>query len=273
MRFGFLRRLHRCAYYGFLTGLEKRIYSNLRVALAAVSPRTAELLGTYFHRRDVLVIPNGVDSSQFSPEGRLARRVIAREKRQFCDDDFVLLLIGNDWANKGLPATLEALPTLSDIPTRLLIVGDDAAGPSREMAQRLGVFDRCVWESACPDILDAYAAADLYVSPSREDSFGMPVAEAMACGLPVITSVFAGVSFLLHDGVDSFILRDANDVNTLGNLIRMLYEQADLRSRVGQAAARVALEWTWDQNAAAVWRILKDASARRYSSHVLHGEP
>jgi glycosyltransferase involved in cell wall biosynthesis len=128
---------------------------------------------------------------------------------------------------------------------------------------RLGVLDRCTWELPRADILDAYAAADVYVSPSREDSFGMPVAEAMACALPVITSAFAGVSSFLQDGIDSFVLRDPRDVEFLAKRIRMLYEQDELRTRMGQTAARKALEWTWDRNEAETWELLKEAAARR----------
>jgi glycosyltransferase involved in cell wall biosynthesis len=266
LQLGFLRRLHRRAYYGILARLEKRIYSKRSVALAAVSPRTAELLAKYFHRRDVAVIPNGVDTLQFSPAARLARRDAARARRQFRADDLVLLLIGNDWANKGLATILEALAALADIPARLLIVGDDAPGPWREMARRLGVLERCIWEPATADILEAYAAADLYVSPSREDSFGMPVAEAMACGLPVVTSVFAGVSSLLCDGVDSLVLRDPLDAKALAEAIRKIHKDAGFRARMGQAAAKASVEWTWDRNAAAVWELLKETSARRSSA-------
>ena len=110
----------------------------------------------------------------------------------------------------------------------------------------------------------AYAAADLYVSPSREDSFGMPVAEALACGLPAITSPFAGVSSLLRDGLDSFILPDPQDAKTLAGRIRTLCEQSDLRARMGQAAADASPLWTWDRNAAAIWQCLKQASRGKH---------
>jgi glycosyltransferase involved in cell wall biosynthesis len=265
-RLGFLRRLHRRVYYYLLTALERRIYTDPRVSLAAVSQRTAGLLKKYFGRQDVRVIPNGVNNSLFSPSTCLARREQARALRHFHENDFILLLIGNDWGNKGLPSILEALPKMLDSPTKLLIVGNDASAPFREMAARLGVLDRCIWEPARADILDAYAGADVYISPSLEDSFGMPVAEAMACGLPVITSVFAGVSAMLHDGLDGFVLDDPCDVESLAKLIRMLYEQAELRRRVGQAAAKTALEWTWERNAAAFWGFLQEVNARKNSS-------
>ncbi|HME13236.1 MAG TPA: glycosyltransferase family 4 protein [Candidatus Acidoferrum sp.] len=252
------RRIHRQTYYALLTGLERRIYSNQRVTLAAVSKRTAAQLASYFHRTDVRVVSNGVDTVLFSPLERLARREQARDRRGFRTGDFVLLLIGNDWEVKGLATILRAMALLGDAPLRLIVVGSDSPQAFQQLAQGLGVFGRCQWEQPSSDVLDFYAAADVYVSPTREDSFGMPVAEAMACGLPVITSSDAGVSELLHDGIDGFVLRDPLDVSTLAKLLRLLHGQPELRERIGHSATQSALAWTWDRNAAAVWKLLNN---------------
>ncbi len=259
----FLRRLHRRAYYALLAGLERLIYANHEVSLAAVSHRTATLLADYFHRQDARVIPNGVDTAQFSPSARLALRAQARRRRAIHETDFVLLLIGNDWRVKGLETVLRAMSSLRELPILVIAAGDDSPGSFRELAKSLGISERCHFEPSREDVLDFYAAADLYVSPSGEDSFGLPVAEAMACGLPAITSIFAGVSSLLRDGVDSFILRDPHDAKTLATMIRTLYEKAEWRSRMGQAAAKASLEWTWDRNASSVWELLTDAVAKK----------
>jgi UDP-glucose:(heptosyl)LPS alpha-1,3-glucosyltransferase len=260
---GFLRQLHRRAYYSLLAGLERHIYSDPKVSLAAVSQRTATLLHDYFRCQDVRVVPNGVDTSHFSPSVRLARRPEVRLRRKFQETDFVLLLIGNDWRVKGLETVLRAVAALRDLPILLVAAGDDSPDSFRETAKFLGILERCRFEPSRGDVLDFYAAADLYVSPSLEDSFGLPVAEAMACGLPAITSIFAGVSSLLRDGVDSFILRDPYDAKTLATMIRTLCQQAEWRSRMGQAGARASLEWTWDRNATAIWDLLKDSAARK----------
>ncbi len=259
----FLRRLHRRAYYALLAGLERRLYANPKVSLAAVSQRTAALLADYFHRHDVRVIPNGVDTAQFSPPARLALRAEARRRRAIHERDFVLLLIGNDWRVKGLETVLRAMSALRELPLLVIAAGDDSPNPFFEIAMSLGISGRCRFEPSRQDVLDFYAAADLYVSPSHEDSFGLPVAEAMACGLPAITSIFGGVSSLLHDGVDSFILRDPRDAKTLATMIRTLYERAEWRGRIGQAAAKASLQWTWDRNAAAVWQLLKDTAGKK----------
>ena len=257
---GFLRGAHRRLYYAILSGLERRIYSNRNVALVSVSRRIAVLLEKYFNRRDVTVIPNGVDTSYFSRTARLALRAEGRKRRGLRDDEIVLLLLGNDWGTKGLPAVLEAMSSLKHLPLRLIVVGNDDPRPFRAKAEQLGVQQLCLWETPGPNVLDFYAAADLYVSPSREDSFGLPVLEAMACGLPIITSAFAGVSDLLHDGVNSFILNDPCEAASLAQSINLLCEQPELRDRIGQAAEKTAATFSWDRNAEDIWALLKTTS-------------
>ena len=250
------RRWHRRLYYGLLTYLERRTYTNARVRLAAVSKRTAVLLKTYFGRDDVSVIPNGVDRNHFSPEARLSRRSAARERRAFQDGDCVLLLIGNDWRVKGLPVILRAMAALGELPLRLLVVGNEATEFFRTETAQLGLADRCVFESPTSDVLELYAAADVYVSPSREDSFGLPVAEAMSCGLPVITSASAGIADYVRDGIDGFVLSDPTDSARLATLIRDVHQwKGHVPS--GQPEAAHSDLWTWEENAHAIFELLR----------------
>jgi glycosyltransferase involved in cell wall biosynthesis len=265
---GILRRWHRRIYYALLTVLERRVYSNRNIKLAAVSRRTARLLEDYCRREDVAIVPNGVDTAQFSPEHRLARREEARRARGLRGDECVLLLIGNDWRTKGLPTVLEAMAGLSHLPLRLLVMGTDARDYFQKQAERLGLRERCAWEGPDSDVLDLYAAADIYVSPSREDSFGLPVAEAMACGLPVITSRFAGVADFVQDGVDGFVLEDPQDMKQLAQCVARLVADSELRQHLGEAAVRKATGFTWDGQASGVWQLLQgkvrhDAIAKR----------
>lgn len=264
-----LVRLHRSLYYRLLTRLERKIYSNPRVALAAVSRRTAGLLARYFDRKDVSIVPNGVDTSYFCPAARLAKRAEARNRLGFRDHDFVLLLIGNDWNAKGLPTVLEAIAAVDSLSVRLLVVGSDVAAPFQAKAKELGVMDRCTWETPRPDVIDLYAATDIYVSPSREDSFGLPVVEAMACGLAVITSIFAGVSEHIHDEVDGLILQDPRDSRKLAEWIQRLQTDPELRRSLGEAATRKARGLSWQRYADAAQDFLvKGLSTKRAAASV-----
>jgi UDP-glucose:(heptosyl)LPS alpha-1,3-glucosyltransferase len=179
------------------------------------------------------------------------------------DEDFVLLLIGNDWSVKGLETVLRTVSLLSALPLHVLIAGNDSVEAFQRLARELGISGRCHFESPRLDVLDFYAAADLYVSPSLEDSFGLPVAEAMACGLPAISSLFAGVSELIESGVDGFLLRDPRDPKELASLLEELFHNQEQRERIGQAAAQKALGWTWDRNASETWEFLRQALVRK----------
>jgi len=260
---GILRNLHRKIYYRLLTGLETRIYRNPQTSLAAVSPRTKADLAHYFQRQDVSVIPNAVDTAIFSVEARLARRAEMRRHFDFTDHDVVLLLIGNDWTVKGLPTLLQAMALLPQLPMRLLVAGSDTVEPFRKLAATLQVADRCRWEPPSPDVMRFYASADVYVSPSLEDSFGMPVAEAMASGLPAITSALAGISAFVDNNVNAYVLPDPQDARALAALLNTIYADIALRQQVGSAAARKAREWTWDNAAAQLWQLLNAAMARK----------
>lgn len=260
---GLFRRLHRQAYYTFLTWLERRNYGNSHVSLAAVSSRTGSLLNRYFRRDDIRVIPNGVDASYFSPSRRLALRAGARSRFKFQDADFVLLLIGNDWRNKGLATVLTAMAAIRGIPLRLVIAGQDAAASLFfETAKSLGLGEQCRWEMTPMDAIGLYAAADAYVSPSREDAFALPPLEAMACGLPSITSVNNGGSQIITDGVDGFVLEDPGDAVALADHIRNLQQHPDLRFRIAENARRTAETYSWERTAATAWQFLKEIASK-----------
>ncbi len=150
---------------------------------------------------------------------------------------------------------------------RLLVVGADDPAPFQKIAANLQILPCCRWEPPSSDVLQFFAAADIYVSPSLEDSFGMPAAEAMACGLPVITSTQAGISAFVEDGLDAFVQKNPLDVSELAQLITTLIEDAALRQRIGTAAEQKAQSWTWDKNAAQMWQFLNSALAAKTSAH------
>src|SRR5205814_3937555 len=123
------------------------------------------------------------------------------------DSDFVILLIGNDWKKKGLDQLLLALAII-EIPIQLLVVGKDDPGLYRPALRQLRLDDRVRFLAPSADVLSFFAAADAYVAPSLEDAFGLPILEAMACGLPVIASVQAVASEHILDGLQGSLVRE-----------------------------------------------------------------
>lgn len=257
------RLVHRKLYYRLAMLLERKVYSDKRIQLVAVSALVAAQLEANFGRTDVAVIPNAVDILRFTREARVAKRNSSRHFFSYEESHFVLLLIGNDWKKKGLDALLKAVALLKDLPVQLLAVGNDEPDIYRTLLRELGLQDRVRFERSTADVLCFYAAADLYVGPSLEDSFGLPILEAMACGLPVIASTNAGASEMICDGSTGFLLRNPQDHLKLASLIRRIQAEDAMRLSVGNAASRHIREHcSWDQNTEKTKQLLEDIAGR-----------
>lgn len=257
------RTLHRRAYYRLIMALERRVYPKPRIRIAAISRQVAAHLVHHFGRTDhVEVVYDSVDSGIFQPQTRLARRAEMRERFGLRDTDFVLLLIGNGWRNKGLPGLLEAMAELPGT-TKLLVVGEDDRAPYQAIARQLRVADRVAFLEPSADVLQFYAACDLYVGPSIYDPFALPLAEAMACGLPIIASRNTGASEIITPGEDGLILEDPSDSRQLAQLVRRLREDPELRRRLGENAVRTAQQYNWERNAAGIRALLEQARRDR----------
>jgi len=243
------RVIHRRLYYALIAALESRIY-NRPVRLAAVSKKTAaDLKRLYPGSREVSVIYNGLDLECFSPRKRAALRCGARRNFYIRDDEFVLLLIGNDWKNKGVTCLLEAIAQVGDPRLRALVVGNDSPAFFRSLSARLKLETAVHFYPPRRDVETYYAAADAYVGPSLDDAFAQPPSEAMACGLPVITSRQNGGSEIITHGHDGLILEDGADAKALADMLRMLLNDPALCNRLGSAAAETTSHFTWELHA------------------------
>ena len=258
------RIIHRRLYYKLIMALEQKIYRKAALQLVAVSSLVAEQLKAHFQRNDVKIIPNAVDTVRFTPEARQQRRGESRKRYGYSDEEFVVLLIGNDWKNKGLDTLIRAANQLGNPKLCVLVVGSDDSSFYHSKLVKLGMRERVRFEKPRPEVLDFYAAADLYAGPSLEDAFNLPILEAMACGLPVIASAHAGASETICDGETGFILRDPQDHLELARLIYRVYTEKSLGQVMGEAAFRaVEANSNWDQNAAMTRQVLEETASQR----------
>lgn len=261
------RAIHRTLYYRLIMALERRIYTNHRNKLILIARKTAQELRDHFARSDApAVVYVGLAHDVFNEENRSKLRQRSRKEIGIADSEFCVLLIGNGWKNKGLPVVLASLQRLTDLSIRLLVVGSDDPGPYQALSRQYGVDRLVTFLHPRNDVIAYYSVADIFVGPSREDTFALPTAEAMACGLPVITTSANGASELMVNGRDGLLLSSAEDAQELAANIRLLCCDERLRRQLGENASRAVAQLNWKESSLQIARILEERLAGNRTS-------
>jgi UDP-glucose:(heptosyl)LPS alpha-1,3-glucosyltransferase len=128
----------------------------------------------------------------------------------------------------------------------------------------MNISDRIRFLGYCDDMRDYYYAADFLVHPTFYDPCSLVVLEALACGLPVITSIHNGASELLKPPVGGLVINDPHDHRELASHIELM-AVPEIRKRFAAEARRLAGEWSFEQHYRQVLAVLREAAARRHA--------
>jgi glycosyltransferase involved in cell wall biosynthesis len=233
------------AYQWLFTALnahwEKKSCQISKILVAVSEGIKQELIDIGVDQKKIRVILNGVDVEEFVPE--------LRERSQFSLPEKVTLALfaGDIRTNrKNLDTVLHGLVHVPDL--HLAVVGNVTKSPYPQLASQLGLSERVHFLGYRRDIAEIMKAADFFVFPSRYEPFGMVVSEAMATGLPVITTAISGVAEIVtpESGV---VLNDSEDVIALADAMAKLASDRDLRLQMGQVARAIAEQHTWKSKA------------------------
>lgn len=190
------------------------------------------------------VIYNGVDLQYFHPGLREELRVSAREKVGVGGTASVILFVGSGFARKGVATLLEALARMTTRDAEVWIVGRDKHQARYEaLARRLGIARRVRCFGGQQDVRPFYAAADAFCLPTLYDPLPNAALEALACGLPVVTSPTSGAAELIGAGTNGYVC-DARDATALaGHLAALCAPGAAAAMRTAARAAVRDLDW------------------------------
>ncbi|HVG52237.1 MAG TPA: glycosyltransferase family 4 protein [Xanthobacteraceae bacterium] len=221
----------------------ERIALSFTRHVIVTSPQTAQILATDYGvaREKIAVAVPGTDAMRFSPGS---------------DDGFCRLLsVGSVVPRKGYDVLIAALAPLRDLPWRLTIVGDNTRALATTAAVRdavaaAGLNDRIQLTGAISDsaLADAYLKADVFVTASHFEGYGMAATTAIACGLPIVATAGGALSQTLGG---TGLLVPPNDISALRDALRRMITDPDLRENQCQASRMAAAKLpNWGDTAA-----------------------
>jgi UDP-glucose:(heptosyl)LPS alpha-1,3-glucosyltransferase len=229
--------------------LEREMFASPRLKAVLVNSKmVADEIEAHFGfpRDRIRLVPNGIDLARFRPDARERHRDEVRRQLQADARRPVILFVGSGYKRKGLDAAIAAM-AVGKVDAELWVLGSDRRpGGYARQAGRLGLKPsqlRLIGPVADP--LPYYAAADALILPSLYDPFPSTVIEALACGLPVVTSTACGARDAVA-GLDPGLVRDAGDVTGLAEAIHVSLSLASRPDTIGRARA-IAAEYDVDR--------------------------
>ncbi len=252
----------------FVRGLNRKHRDLLRLEKSLLGDRGAtrviansqmvkdEIVDLYGYSPDKIdIVRNGVPLEKFRVDPELREK--SRADLKLKPDQIALLFAGSGWERKGLLFAIEGMALCKNRKMRLLVAGRGN--------QRYYKPKRVQFLGEVPDLVRIYAAADIFILPTIYDSFSNACLEALACGLPVITTGANGFSEIIEDGVHGSIVDLANHIVRLRDAVRFWSDEAR-RVAARSTNAERASQFDISRNVAQTLQILVQAAASAAST-------
>jgi glycosyltransferase involved in cell wall biosynthesis len=241
---GIVRRIYQSFYTRYNAHHEKRSYNAARIVVAPSMQTLNELRQIGIDSNKLRRIPNGVDGEEFfpAPPGPRDRHELG------LPSDFPIALFAGDVRTnrKGLGSVLQAMTILPNV--HLAIVGRSEGSPFIAMSKDLGLEHRTHFLGFRKDVARIVRACDLFVFPSWYDPFGLVVTEALASGIPVVTTRCTGAGELLNDQCGT-VIEDPGDIPAIAAAMASWLTDLAARERAKNAGRAIANANGWESMA------------------------
>lgn len=222
---------------GFLWELLKSAHNQAELNLCTSTAMVQELTNHGIERVDLW--QRGVDTETFHPS--LASEEMRSRLSQGHPKSPLLLYIGRLGAEKEIERIKPVLEAIPD--ARLALVGD---GPNRLALEQhfAGTPTNFVGYLGGKELASAYASADAFIFPSRTETLGLVLLEAMAAGCPVVAARSGGIPDIVTDGANGYLFAPTDEQGAIAATVRLLSHQNE-RESLRQNARREAERWGW----------------------------
>lgn len=224
-----------------LLAMERQYFAERRYRklIALTDQVKSDLMRLYgVPSEDIAVLPNGYSPTEFTAARTAGQRASMRGKLGYAEDDKVVIFVANELERKGFGPLLRAVAQSKDPRLRLLAVGRLDSQRYASEISRLGMADRVQFTGPSNDVALYYAAADLFALPTQYEAWGLVIVEALACGLPVVTSRLAGAAITVQEGETGNLLDDPNDPAEIAAKMQPLLDEPRVSAETIEQSVR-----------------------------------
>lgn len=231
--------------------LEHKQYLGMNKPLIVVNSR---MVRSHFEQyyglspESVRVVHSAIDPMRFAADDRLKRRQLERDRWGVAPDESVGLFVAMNYRLKGLAPLLKAIARMPrDRAFRFVIVGHPRFTRYQRLAEQLRISDQVRFLGHRQDPRDTYFGADFLVHPTFYDPCSLVALEALACGLPVVTTGYNGAAELLDPPHDGLVIADPHDSAELATAMTRMLDRS-YRLSASQAARQASTRWTFEHH-------------------------
>lgn len=248
--------------------IEKKLFTSTERIIANSNMVKNQIMRHYGipHER-ITLIYNGVDLKRFRPENRHIWNIAIRERLAIPKDSVMLLFVGSGFKRKGLGTLMKAVSLARRQDIVLMVIGGDDISAYKKLADSYGISERVHFQGIQGEIEQFYAAADIFILPTLYDPFSNATLEAMASGLPVITTKNNGASELIENAQEGFVLEDLFDAEELADKINLTMRNLTVMGqRARKKAEGFSIEKVADEFTGVIEHLVNIKSSRGQTS-------
>lgn len=249
-------------FHQLILKLEKNIFESgqCRKFIAISQMVKNDILKHYdCPEENISVVYNGVDLKRFHPDNKNLYRENIRKELKIPNSSVLILFVGSGFERKGLKSLLQATQYFKSEDWRMLIMGK---GKWKNYIQFVpeNLREKIIYKEPVPDIEKYYSAADIFALPSIYEPFGNANLEALASGLPVITTRHCGAADIIQHKLNGLIVETPESSEEVAENINILFEPTALHS-MGQNSRTLAEQFSVEKNTREMVKVYEEIIA------------
>jgi len=235
-----------------------------RPKIIAIAEMIQNDMVSFFHVRpdEIEIVYNGVDTRRYNRAALQPLRGRLRHQWGVREHDTVFLFVSYDLKKKGIEPLMDAAAVLKQTATqnfKIVVVGGQPYRSLTKRIQHLHLEKEVIFAGRVKSMEEYYANSDVFVLPTYYDACSLVVIEAMASGLPSITTVYNGAAGIINDGINGYVISHPPDAAELANKMYLLMDK-QRREKISREAALAGQKYSAEKNHKEIVRIIEAAT-------------